>query len=333
MSFILRRTQNTMKKSKIIVPALGLLLLSTAASVSGTVAWFTAVRSFNTSAGDFAVVKTNADLKCVMAGGIGTSLDNNSTPDVYSDDKIVVANYTELGDSSFDHNSNGHIIAPNGAGTAISKNTALASATADNIKRSTYSDGVNNHNVYDALTWTMDFEITYLGTGKSSGLFLDADNCAFEKTTSGSFSANAAAYGFRIAFMPITDTGDTDNIYANTGVARVYAGLKEVADTDLKYVASASVGAALSGTAYTSPYIICSDNADALPTDGADNTSTASALNTYLGKFTATAGKTVHLKYMAVAWFDGNDNNVQNGKVLNELVKATLSFEVRELSD
>ena len=31
-----------MKKSKIIVPALGLLLLSTAASVSGTVAWFTA---------------------------------------------------------------------------------------------------------------------------------------------------------------------------------------------------------------------------------------------------------------------------------------------------
>ena len=29
-----------MKKTKIIIPALGMLLLSTAASVSGTVAWF-----------------------------------------------------------------------------------------------------------------------------------------------------------------------------------------------------------------------------------------------------------------------------------------------------
>ena len=42
-----------MKKSKIIVPALGLLLLSTAASVSGTVAWFTANRTYNTTISSF----------------------------------------------------------------------------------------------------------------------------------------------------------------------------------------------------------------------------------------------------------------------------------------
>ena len=38
-----------MKKTKIIVPALGLLLLSTAASVSGTVAWFSANATVNVS--------------------------------------------------------------------------------------------------------------------------------------------------------------------------------------------------------------------------------------------------------------------------------------------
>ncbi len=40
-----------MKKSKIIVPALGIMCLSTAAAVTGTVAWFTAarVKSFSMS--------------------------------------------------------------------------------------------------------------------------------------------------------------------------------------------------------------------------------------------------------------------------------------------
>ena len=45
-----------MKKSKIIVPALGILLLSAAASVSGTVAWFTANRTFEMDAGNFSVI-------------------------------------------------------------------------------------------------------------------------------------------------------------------------------------------------------------------------------------------------------------------------------------
>ena len=39
-----------MKKTKIIVPALGVLLLSTAASVTGTVAWFS-MNNFVTATG------------------------------------------------------------------------------------------------------------------------------------------------------------------------------------------------------------------------------------------------------------------------------------------
>ena len=34
-----------MKKAKILIPALGMMMLSTAAAVSGTMAWFTASRT------------------------------------------------------------------------------------------------------------------------------------------------------------------------------------------------------------------------------------------------------------------------------------------------
>ena len=46
-----------MKKSKIIVPALAIITLSTAASITGTVAWFTANRTASVTVGDMAVVK------------------------------------------------------------------------------------------------------------------------------------------------------------------------------------------------------------------------------------------------------------------------------------
>ena len=59
-----------MKKTKIIIPALGLLLLSTAASVSGTVAWFAANSSVTANAmsitattdSEFLVISKTSDL-------------------------------------------------------------------------------------------------------------------------------------------------------------------------------------------------------------------------------------------------------------------------------
>ena len=61
-----------MKKSKIIVPALGILLLSTAASISGTVAWFTASRTFSTHVNAFSVGSVDGNLSGVCAGVVGT---------------------------------------------------------------------------------------------------------------------------------------------------------------------------------------------------------------------------------------------------------------------
>lgn len=62
-----------MKKSKIIIPAAAILALSVGASVTGTVAWFTASRSVNVNVKNLAAIDTAGDLtvelKTVTEGG------------------------------------------------------------------------------------------------------------------------------------------------------------------------------------------------------------------------------------------------------------------------
>ena len=70
-----------MKKTKIIIPALGILLLSTAASVTGTVAWFTAANDVDVSGLQFkaqseqAIVIANEGKSSWLNSGVSASHD------------------------------------------------------------------------------------------------------------------------------------------------------------------------------------------------------------------------------------------------------------------
>lgn len=322
-----------MKKSKIIVPALGLLLLSTAASVSGTVAWFTANRTFNTSAGNFAVVKTNTDLNCVMAAGVGTMVNGSGSSATIQcgETGSGAHDHVELSDASYDHVNN-YSIQPDTSGTKIGKSTAQASINKTTMKRAEYTDDSSEtHVVYNAVTWTMDFSISYTVADTNSGLFL-APTSKFVLPDNTNFGADDAGKGFRLAFVPITEAGDSDNTYT-AGSERVLAGGRSSSDAAPQYVANNSVGTALSGTAYASGSLMLSDTIAALPNDGESATSAVSSNNNYLGKFVATAGKTMHLKFLVVGWFEGTDANVTNDGDLVPEVKCVLSFEIRNLTD
>ena len=72
-----------MKKSKILIPALGILVLSTAASITGTVAWFSANNSTKVDgmevktkvAGNMLIAETNAEANygsALTQGRVGT---------------------------------------------------------------------------------------------------------------------------------------------------------------------------------------------------------------------------------------------------------------------
>ena len=62
-----------MKKTKVIIPALGILLLSTAASVTGTVAWFTTNNSVTAST---MTIKANVTGNLFIAEGSNVELDS-----------------------------------------------------------------------------------------------------------------------------------------------------------------------------------------------------------------------------------------------------------------
>ena len=356
-----------MKKSKIIVPALGLLLLSTAASVSGTVAWFTANRTFNTSAGNFAVVKTSTDLVCVMDGGVGTRVNNNGSALIYSDDTIELANTAatasvdgvavELTDASFDHDTK-NVILPDADGVKVKATDGIVSITdgsfAAKTTRATYTTSAadvhdTTHTVYSALTWTMDFQVSYTAAGSNSGLFFNLTNTKFTLPNGDAFGATDAGHGFRLAFIPTGDPENntvTDNYIA--GNTRVLARAQSAAETwdhdddgetaavsKVRYIDNAVAGSSLNSLAntYTSPILIDSTATYDIPSDNTVAASSLSSQPAYLGKFTAAASKTVHMPFTVVAWFEGTDPTVVNTANLAALVKASMTFELRTVTD
>ena len=163
-----------MKKSKIIVPALAVLLLSTAASVTGTVAWFTANRVFEMKAGQFAVVNTKNNLEAVVVPGQGTQL--SGTKD------ILVSGTNTLTDASVNHNSaTPNIVEPDENGTAVGDvyNIFDNASLATNIVRD------NTAHIYSAFTWDITFKMTFSTTAANPvGLFFNRNKAwAHEVTT------------------------------------------------------------------------------------------------------------------------------------------------------
>ena len=172
------------KKSKIVVPALALILLSTAASISGSVAWFTASRTATVKTGQFTVVKTGDDLDVELhaVAGINTEISNNTLQQK--------ANYN-LTDSSFDHTfhdataeggewrnwKSPYVVKPDvprqnvlditQLGTGISANKLTPTADLeDELERGT--------KVYSAYVWTITFNIDFSASSTDDqGLFLD----------------------------------------------------------------------------------------------------------------------------------------------------------------
>ena len=126
-----------MKKTKIIIPALGMLLLSTAASVSGTVAWF----SMNNS-----VSVTGMTVSTKVSSNLQISKTNNGSD--WVNDSLtqgrtgVLEPASSINGYSFywtvDAKANGDAI--NEVYTAYDEDTALTNNDAD---KTNYDDGFN----------------------------------------------------------------------------------------------------------------------------------------------------------------------------------------------
>ena len=195
-----------MKKSKILIPAFAVLALSVGASVTGTVAWFTANRtqSFNST---FGIKDSQGAMTITSEANVnaGTKLKENDTKNIIVDGNLTHGSYNALNDMSghlyvakitenpnnadkpyvidgyVDHNG---IPSKNGDAVNPTQSDWLASSTADN-------------KLWYGVSWESTFTLNNGGIKGNNHLFLDIKN----STLGASRQEGTAHDGFRIAIM------------------------------------------------------------------------------------------------------------------------------------
>ena len=134
-----------MKKSKIIIPAAAILALSVGASVTGTVAWFSASNRANVTASNLAVVNAQGTLTATNTAGIGTSKDSVGN---------IVLSY--LQDASHDFESKETFVAKfDNDGTKV---IGARKVSTDGSR--TLSTTAGEKTVYYVNSWTTTFSST-----------------------------------------------------------------------------------------------------------------------------------------------------------------------------
>lgn len=154
-----------MKKSKIIAPALGVLILSTAAAVTGTVAWFTANRTVSIQNTAITAFNPEEGLKVTLSGAsgctIGTSVGSGSTAAAVSHDL--------LRDASVDLTQASPVVyrAVVEEDTSISAYAVVADPTA------AAGQTASSDNYYYCSIYTATFELDQGASGDTYNLKID----------------------------------------------------------------------------------------------------------------------------------------------------------------
>lgn len=321
-----------MKKSRIIVPAMAVIAFSTAASIAGSVAWFTASRTVTISGGSYAVVKTTTNLTAELSAGIATSVNLSDASKIDFSGKLT--------DSSFNHDltSGKKFYIPNGAGDAIAREVTLAEAEADaeHDYENTMVRGVIPQEapaadivVYTAATFKIKFTMDFGSGSPDVALFL---NCAASKSKFTTDGTALTAKGFRMAFVPTA----IDSVSESVGYSKVLAGLQTEFDPEdsskrnIKYVSGMGN---ISGTAYGAGELMDANYHTALPASPVA-TATATARNDYLGTFKNNASLKASITFTVVAWFEGTDPEIKNRNLATEYqtVAASLVFDAIDLA-
>ncbi len=121
-----------LKKSLLVVPALGVLMLAAAGSVGGTVAWFSSVNTFNTAISSFSVGRVNGNLSVEMTADRGTKKVG---------DAIVVG--AADGNVKMTHGSFKHTVATVGDDSVYTvTNQSVARLTGEHNEGGTYTGAV-----------------------------------------------------------------------------------------------------------------------------------------------------------------------------------------------
>lgn len=289
-----------MKKSKIILPAVALLTISTVAAASSTVAWFTANRSVTVNTSTVSVYNPESDLKVELAGI------TNAGTDV-AEDNITINMPKYMRDGSVD-----------AINSKVYKKD-LNNDTYEALKDSTYYSETAIVNgageaqpIYRATSWTMTFTMDG-AAADAYAVLIDMTNgvTKFTKNDDEALDINNKhiSESFRIAFV----AGDQVTVLAPWATA-----------TKLTYVTNNAADGDYTNNKVTT-------NKKAIETSEIDSTSSElTAANGYVGTIgKSTAENTGKLVVTCYAWFEGEDPACilpKDGAAIKTTVSSMLGF-------
>ncbi len=294
------------KKSKfVILPALATLVLTGVASVTGTVAWFTANRTAKVTGSKFITTKTDSAMNVTVVGDSdsGTSQSSENSVTLDTDAKLTHGSYNAKANSTgsayvANLDDSNIVTGFRDLGTVGDHTTTIDGGTSTNKwKEST--------NVWYAVAWKMEFTYKATADNETNYLLFDVNGSTFTDGANG----GQTMPGFRIAFM-------TREKVLVVGGDSVLTHVKGTGDKDTEnYDTSKN-------------YAVITDKTGKLEDDAA--TLTTSILN--LG--TLPTNGTDNLTIQCVAWFEGTDPWIANKKDTTTIetmsnVTASLEFYTR----
>ena len=308
-----------MKKTKIVIPALGLLLLSTAASVTGTVAWFSSSTAVTVSgmnvttkvSGNLLIAESNssddnysaAPLTQNIAGILEPSSTVNASSFFYTVDKVKgTGQYTEVVDNEHPENNKHSDFYAYSESTALA-NTAAGKTNYDAAFVAAYgvNDTVTTSNVMYAYV-DYNFYVKATTAANDQDIVLSKINLLYNGNTLGASDTawRVGVFANEVAENNTTTAADTlKTIVAPSGAA--YWDGKAVSAVD--------------GSTHQATFTAISD-----PAVGAD---------AIIGNI-ATKGQTKRFRVLVRLWLEGNDQKCNNDTyaLLSEQYALSLKVEL-----
>ena len=278
-----------MKKTKIIVPALGMLLLSTAASVTGTVAWF-AANAQVTATGMQISAKTNTTFLLVSHANTGDTAPANADAIQAENDG---AGYTDI---AFSAEAKEVLpVAPASALTVAtyyqagdSEVTAGTKQIGDLKTASSKTDYVAGANATDPAYW-----YTMAGTNPTSTGYVGVANSEVDVTANAFNAVNGYVLKYTLYFTIADGANPASNLLVDS--------ITMTGDSAIRCLVVGSAGSAL----YSA-----SSNTPSIPLISSLNSTTVSSLRLYM-------------------WYDGNYSTIYTQNASNLLAGTFgLTFKV-----
>ena len=300
------------KKSAVVIPALARIAVTAAASVSGTVAWFTATREATVTGGTFLAGTNEGDLVVTATGATGVTTSNNQDSNTQT---ITVLKDVKLLDASY-------------SGTALTEATPFWTDVENGGEEQKYKavsqQYAPNSNYYYGVSWKLTFSIDVTNSKSNYDIFFNASGSSATDGTSG-----ATKTAFRVFRQSVTSTSTNSSI--------VWAPLASTAEVNgtgeqkLGYVSSVKDTTRYTSASTNTHGLISKENTS-LNTLALDKGTKNNERGDWLAKCvrddeTHKATAIVQV----VVWFEGLDANMISNNLNNiSSISTTMKFYARE---